>query len=548
MILRGLLFLLFSLGALPASTQLLFNGTPVAFDKTTDTWLVTVAPETFGTSKTAEVSMAEGCQWEQLMIDGQTADHPIVFGDVSATSSYDVTYTLNGQEYCEKLMFTYLPVVRLTGQFGYEYAPAAVEVSTPDNGYQLMAAEIRWRGGSTNDIDKHKRNYKVKLKDADGDDMNRSFFSLRNDNVWILDAGQVDMFRMRNIIAAELWNDFARKPYYSQDVYTATRGKVVELFLNNEYQGIYNMCEPIDRKQVAVKKYDEETGAIHGGLWKSTGWGISTFWEMPPPYDNTQAVWDVFELKYPKIDDLCPSDWSTLYDAIHFVVTSSDKDFCDHIAEVIDLPVFIDYHIFANVLNAIDICGKNLYWAVYDKEESRKITPVMWDLDCTVGQNYVDSLPRPDYVHYTYPPSPLIYIDWRLQLLDPDGFLQTVADRYRQLRTEGALQTDSLKDRYRRYYQLVHGCGADLREEHRWSGDTDITGLDLNFAEEIAYIEDWLEHRLPLLDVYFANPTTVKDVTGERNVAEPEYYNLAGQKVSAQYQGIIIARGRKSLR
>ena len=548
MILRGLLFLLFSLGALPASTQLLFNGTPVAFDKTTDTWLATVAPETFGTSKTAKVSMAEGCRWEQLMIDGQTADHPIVFGDVSATSSYDVTYTLNGQEYCEKLMFTYLPVVRLTGQFGYEYAPAAVEVSTPDGGYQLMAAEIRWRGGSTNDIDKHKRNYKVKLKDADGDDMNRSFFSLRNDNVWILDAGQVDMFRMRNIIAAELWNDFARKPYYSQDVYTATRGKVVELFLNNEYQGIYNMCEPIDRKQVAVKKYDKETGAIHGGLWKSTGWGISTFWEMPPSYDNTQAVWDVFELKYPKIDDLCPSDWSTLYDAIRFVVTSSDKDFCDHIAEVIDLPVFIDYHIFANVLNAIDIRGKNLYWAVYDKEESRKITPVMWDLDCTVGQNYVDSLPRPDYVHYTYPPSPLIYIDWRLQLLNPDGFLQTVADRYRQLRTEGALQTDSLKGRYRRYYQLVHGCGADLREEHRWSGDTDIAGLDLNFAEEIAYIEDWLEHRLPLLDVYFADPTTVKDVTGERNVAEPEYYNLAGQKVSAQYQGIIIARGRKSLR
>lgn len=548
MILRGLLFLLFSLGALPASTQLLFNGTPVAFDKTTDTWLVTVASETFGTSKTAEVSMAEGCRWERLMIDGQTADHPIVFGDVSATSSYDVTYTLNGQEYCEKLMFTYLPVVRLTGQFGYEYAPAAVEVSTPDGGYQLMSAEIRWRGGSTNDIDKHKRNYKVKLKDADGDDMNRSFFSLRNDNVWILDAGQVDMFRMRNIIAAELWNDFARKPYYSQDVYTATRGKVVELFLNNEYQGIYNMCEPIDRKQVAVKKYDEETGAIHGGLWKSTGWGISTFWEMPPPYDNTQAVWDVFELKYPKIDDLCPSDWSTLYDAIHFVVTSSDKDFCDHIAEVIDLPVFIDYHIFANVLNAIDIRGKNLYWAVYDKEESRKITPVMWDLDCTVGQNYVDSLPRPDYVHYTYPPSPLIYIDWRLQLLNPDGFLQTVADRYRQLRTEGALQTDSLKDRYRRYYQLVHDCGADLREEHRWSGDTDIAGLDLNFAEEIAYIEDWLEHRLPLLDVYFANPTNVKDVTGERNAAEPEYYNLAGQKVSALYQGIIIAKGRKSLR
>ena len=56
-------------------------------------------------------------------------------------------------------------------------------------------AKIKWRGGSTNTEGKHKRNYKIKFKEK------QQFFGLKADKNWILDAGQQDLFRLRNRIA-----------------------------------------------------------------------------------------------------------------------------------------------------------------------------------------------------------------------------------------------------------------------------------------------------------------------------------------------------------
>ncbi|WP_249113423.1 MULTISPECIES: hypothetical protein [Prevotella] len=42
----------------------------------------------------------------------------------------------------------------------------------------------------------------------------QSCLGMRKDKDWILDAGQADVFRLRNRIATELWNDFARKKVY----------------------------------------------------------------------------------------------------------------------------------------------------------------------------------------------------------------------------------------------------------------------------------------------------------------------------------------------
>ena len=83
-----------------------------------------------------------------------------------------------------------------------------------------------------------------------------------------MDAGQADLFRLRNRIATELWNDIASKPYYADqetDVLTGVRGQVVEVYLNNEYRGIYCLTECMDRKQLKIKKFDKKTGEIHGG-------------------------------------------------------------------------------------------------------------------------------------------------------------------------------------------------------------------------------------------------------------------------------------------
>ena len=161
-----------------------------------------------------------------------------------------------------------LPIIKLTGDFGYDYQEGIVSIIYPDGSSdQQLSAKIKWRGGTTNTEEKHKRNYKIKFTE------DHSFFGLRNDNNWILDAGQADVFRLRNRIATELWNDFATKPYYINEqpkALSGVRGEVVEVYLNDEYRGIYCFTECMDRKQLKLKKFDQD-GTIHGTLWKSTG-------------------------------------------------------------------------------------------------------------------------------------------------------------------------------------------------------------------------------------------------------------------------------------
>ena len=50
-------------------------------------------------------------------------------------------------------------------------------------------------------------------------------------------------------------------------------------------------------------------------------------------YDNSKETWGAFEVKYPELDDVEETDYSTLYNAIYFVANSSDEEFKNHIHE-----------------------------------------------------------------------------------------------------------------------------------------------------------------------------------------------------------------------
>ena len=525
--------------------QPMIDGATPFFDSSTGRSLLSVDKNVWGKEYTAYISSKEN-SGQTITINGERVDETLyTFRNIGADSRFCIQAQNQEGTMTQELFFTYLPIVHIEGDFGYDYCDATVTFQNPGENPFVMDALIKWRGGTTNAPGKNKRNYKIKFIDDKGEKKEYRFFGLRKDNVWILDAGQVDLSRVRNRAAADLWNDFAHKPYYidkEPQALSASRGALVELFVNNRYQGIFNMCEPIDRKQMKLMKFSSEDGAIYGGLWKSTGWGYATFWDKPGEYDNTSEKWNVFEVKYPEVDDLCPTDYSTLYNAIDFVSTSTDEDFAACVNEFFDIPVLIDYYIFCNILNAFDICGKNIYWAVYDKTTSKKLTPAMWDLDCTVGQNYTNNPLRPDYVR---PDASLLYptrIISRLVELDVDSFNTQVAERYSSLRS-GQLSTDSLINRYAKLIEMLEDSGAASREEQRWSNDSDISGLDLNLQGELEYITEWVSARCRYLDDSW--PGASCDYV---DAAPASVVNIYGQPVDDCYKGIVIINGRKVLR
>lgn len=431
-----------------------------------------------------------------------------------------------------------LPTIHINGNFGYEYSEGEITINESDKTTTLKA-KIKWRGGSTNSPNKHKRNYKIKFYE------DISLFGLRSDNNWILDAGQADLFRLRNRIATELWNDMAHKPYYyyqEPNVLTGVRGKVIEVYLNNEYMGIYCLTEAMDRKQLKLKKYDKLTGTIHGGLWKATDWGNSLMYDITA-YDNSKETWGAFEVKYPELDDVEETDYSTLYNAISFVANSTDEEFKNHIHNYFDMPVIIDYYIFLHVLNAFDNTGKNIYWAVYDKETDKKLTLAVWDLDGTVGQKWIEKwIPNATSPELEVENNLNLYV--RLKKLNANNFNQKVLERYSELR-KNILSTDNLINRYEYYYQLIKNCGAAEREQQKWSEDTDIDGRVLNFESEYNDIVNWITKHMEFLDNNVFKKTTNINYIPFSNYNNIIIYNLEGKQIPYIQKNINIINRKK---
>jgi len=450
------------------------------------------------------------------------------------------------------LLLVVLPIVRLTGNFGHDYSEATVDLITETDTITGMRAKVKWRGGSTNRGDKHKRNYNVKFLDEDGEKQNRSFFGFRSDNHWNLCGALDDYARIRNLVCTELWLDMARKPYYSDrepNALSGARARLVELYINDEYRGIYTFGEIVDRKQMKLKKYKNDT--FRGMLWKGMHWTSATMmhWGVPE-YDDSSAVWHDMKLMYPDIDEVCPTDWHVIHDAGVFVDTSSYEEFDDSVATYFDLPVLIDYFIFLNVIFGADNCGKNMFWACYDQSKDKKLTLAVWDLDVTFGQSTNAETIRPerfgpekDFMRWNN-----LYVLTRLRYYP--HYRQMIYDRYKELRRD-IISPDSLYARFSNYYDMLDAAGAIQREEEKWSGDSDLAGNVLDISDEMEFIRDYIYKRMKYLDNYMSYYNATAEINETLAPADDDdrMYDLSGRRIwEIPAKGIYIRNGRKYVR
>jgi len=541
----------------------------------------------FGTDLSLVVNYTAKEGWGDLQIDGTEVKpgQTYTFNQVTGGKYYTLSITKgNSTTITSRLTFTSLPVVSIYGSFGNEYSDGSIVVQEPDKkAYTMQRMKAKWRGGITNSNDKHKRNYHVKFLDANGEKLDQKFFGLRNDNSWILEACQVDMSRIRNRMITDLWNDFSVKPYYADKepkALTGSRGEFVELMLNEEYRGIYCMTEAIDRKQMKLVKYDEDKGVMHGQLWKSKDWSYAVFmghnsnstsYPMTSPvnYNNHSESWDQYYVKYPDFDDVNPTDWQPLYEAVNMVCTADNATFKSKVGEMFDLPLVIDYYILMETILATDNHGKNMYFAVYDQQESKKITFGVWDMDATMGQRWSDSYyhssmmkPEQDYATYIINNEHGDYnLFRRLRATDANDFNMQTRLRYRDLR-QTWLQTNSIIARFERQLEAFKTAGADQREYKKWSGDSDVAGKTLNFSTELTYLKDWITKRMNYLDktrfdiesLPSAIYTIENDATAKRHTKLKGVYTLDGRHISQTADdeelkrlpsGIYIVNGQK---
>lgn len=453
------------------------------------------------------------------------------FQKVTAGKTYSIQI-LNGNQTVatEKLIFTALPIVQLytNGNFlssDFSRGKLRVYEGEKELSGELLNAEMRYRGASATHY--NKKAFAIKIRNENWESMDRSFFGLRNDNYWILDAAAIDASRIRNRVCTDIWNDFSSAPYHKDQepgLINGTRGNFVEVFIDDAYWGLYCMTERIDRKQLKLKKYQEETETIRGVLYKSSQWsypvmmgwipreGPTPFYQIPE-YDNNEEVWEKYEVKYPDMEGGEKIDWKPLFDAVSLAAQGSNRQLKDRITTDFDFPVWLDYYLFMEFILATDNHGKNAYFYTYNIEKERKLGIAPWDMDGVLGirWNSQQINAKQDYSQWIEnQENGQHYLFYRLKELNIGSFNDLLKKRYNQLRFSYFTKEDLIQ-RFTDYIEMFKITGAADREVERWNN---ANGIYLSFDKELTYLNKWISDRIDYLDQKWGplEPPTAVDV------------------------------------
>jgi hypothetical protein len=442
---------------------------------------------------------------------------------------YQVT---NAQGISYKLYFTQLPLVFLTATQEIVDEPKVPAKFTMIESNENKITEdigIEIRGGSTQFL-YSKKSYKIVFRE-DASGMNNkdvSLLGMRSDDDWDLQAMPNEPLRMNEKTSFDIWRKINKLHYQSSepDAVNGCRMKYAELFLNGEYNGVYCVSEPIDRKQLKLKKYDEKKG-IRGELYKSHGWGPTIF-SYCPPYDNNSFSWvdsrnnSGYDCEYP--NEVYPN-WKPLHDFVYFVMNSSDANFYNQYSSCFNVNNAIDYFIFLNLAAACDNTGNNLFVARYNTNEPYFYVP--WDFDGSFG-NYWDG------TKYTKTDTILTNGFYNRLLKDnsENGFMQRLKNKWQELRNDW-LTESGLMALFSENYDYLIRNGVYEREELIWQ-DKDSYHFDPQYME---YMQKWITERLKFLDNEFNYTTGIQEIRDQQMQCpcNIRVYDMNGRLVKAIY-------------
>ncbi len=258
-----------------------------------------------------------------------------------------------------------IPVVRIETAGGagiYDktnYVRGTITISDPGKLYSEVEEfsapmGIRGRGNST--WGWPKKPWKVKL------DEKAEILGMPADKEWALLANYADRTLLRNVVAMKLSEicGFSWTP----------KMRSVEVYLNNEYQGVYTLCEhkKVSSSRVAIDKktdfyFEIEENQDETTVWR-TSMGVPMMFsepEVPTPeqFDYVRQLFNDFE-KALYSDDVAAYE------------------------DYVDVDSFINYYIVQELTKNVD--GNFRKSTFLTKEQGKKLEMYhLWDFDLTLG-------------------------------------------------------------------------------------------------------------------------------------------------------------------
>lgn len=264
-----------------------------------------------------------------------------------------------------------------------DYLNCNISLTNTLDKYKLnnVTAEIKGRGNSTWNYEK--KPYKFKFSEK------IDLLGNGKAKTWVLLANYIDKSLSRNKLAL-LFGKMIGADYTHESTF-------VDLYINNEYYGVYELTE---QNEVKTNRVDLDTTAITDNkpFFVELDRKVYDAWENADPntyfeiYDKVEDVERPYVIQYPEIDDpnydLDYKNYIIDYLSKAFKATES-KDI-NEIKKYIDIDSFARSYIVYEIFNNTDV-GYSSFYMFKDSDGLLKVGPI-WDFDRSSGNiDYNDS-------------------------------------------------------------------------------------------------------------------------------------------------------------
>jgi len=354
---------------------------------------------------------------------------------------------------------------------------------------KAQSCYVTWHKRGNTALRYDKKGYKINLYNEDWTSEKRSFLGLREDNDWVLNAMYTDSSKVREKLAMDIWEIISESNHEVNE--GGSHMEYVEVFIEEEYRGLYGLSEPLDAKQLELDEDDI--------LYK-----IVKDEYMPVSYELEQKdhnVVESVELIYPK--EMDKSMWRPLSDFLWYF--SEGKVWTD--AEPKDkyyhtkLSNIGDRQIFDQLIYHMDARLKNEYFVARYNDGDYDLILVPWDYNLSFGDCWTEDTVTNTYFsmersskQFDNPKNDVWkYYDAHLT----EEYYDYLNVRWKELQELGLTQ-ENLVAKAKEYSNYLVASGALKREAKKWpecENSSDLTEIETYLAMKIPYLTEYIESR-----------------------------------------------------
>ena len=397
---------------------------------------------------------------------------------------------------------------------------------------------IELRGSSSQDLFP-KKSYSLETQTLNGENNNVSLLSLPEENDWVLYGPYSDKTLLRNSLTYKLSRQMG---------YYAPRTKYCELFINNEYQGIYILTEKIkrDKNRLDIKKIQEDdvTGGYIIKIDKFTDAPIDASWCSNFTTFNNNLV--CFQYHYPKADDITIDQKIYIENFMNNIYYSikemQEKQIHIDLIENINFNSFIDYFIISELSRNVDAYRISTFLYKDSDEENGDLNmgPV-WDYNLSFGNvDFCKSSEISGWIIQEESACRTSIPNYWQDLLQNDSFRGTLSNRWFELRNN----TLSIENIFNNIDSLSQDIAVaqennfemwDVLSEYVWPNYQ----LGGTYQDEINFLKYWIYYRIQWID---DNINNIRMIFPDCNSNDKKLLKIVNQlgQVSQQKQNELM--------